>query len=241
MNKPSPSCLTTRSLASPWISFAETGDVAAWRKQLESVAEQGLKRPAGRISAPGLQLGCSGTKDAAEKDSLALIPAEGIANSFDEAAVPREFCVGRTAWLFGDKELARTCSDSRPGRFSSAPRGSSPITRRRWSYLGLTDAMLRAGADEAIQEGKAGLRDFYRIRRTRGLVRRAMTNLALIYACVRREGRRAGTAGEVSVELPVGITYGDLKRKSRSGTHLRGDPRFEKIVTSLAPKEEPNK
>ena len=40
-----------------------------------------------------------------------------------------------------------------PEQSSSAQRRSNPITRKAWSYLGLTDAML-GRRDEAIQEGK---------------------------------------------------------------------------------------
>ena len=37
-------------------------------------------------------------------------------------------------------------------------------------------------------------------------------------------------------ELPTGITYGELK-SSPEWDSLRGDPRFDQIVASLAPKE----
>jgi hypothetical protein len=41
---------------------------------------------------------------------------------------------------------------------------------------------------------------------------------------------------EVSVKNPVGITYGELK-KSPEWDALRGDPRFQKIVALLGPKQ----
>ena len=153
MNKPSPSCLTTRSLAFSLdlVSSRKPAIVAAWRKQLESVAEQGPEAARTcRISAPRLQLG-SARPGAAEK-AVALIPAEGIANSFDEAAVPREYCVGRTAWLFGNKELARTALTDARAIFERTTR-EQPDYPQAWSYLGLTDAML-GRRSEAIQEGK---------------------------------------------------------------------------------------
>jgi hypothetical protein len=40
----------------------------------------------------------------------------------------------------------------------------------------------------------------------------------------------------ISAQNPGGVTYGDLKLNPVWDT-LRGDPRFEKIVASLAPKE----
>jgi hypothetical protein len=41
---------------------------------------------------------------------------------------------------------------------------------------------------------------------------------------------------ERTARLPVGITYGELKCNPEWDP-LRGDPRFEQIVNSLAPKE----
>ena len=41
---------------------------------------------------------------------------------------------------------------------------------------------------------------------------------------------------EILAKVPGGPTYGDL-RLSPLWDPLRGDPRFEKIVVSLAPKE----
>ena len=86
-------------------SFAQTGDPNDLKKPLKVIAEHGQEAVRG-VAFP--MLVCSWmqrNKNEAEK-ALALIPAEGIANSFEEASIPREFCVGRTAWLFGDKDVA---------------------------------------------------------------------------------------------------------------------------------------
>ena len=59
--------------------------------------------------------------------------------------------------------------------------------------------------------------------------------LASIYAaCGEKEA--ALEQLEISAKAPVGITYGQLK-SDPEWDPLRGDPRFEKIVVSLAPKE----
>src|SRR5215472_12729041 len=131
--------------------FAESGDTAAWRKQLEPVAQQGPEAARG-IAFPLLL--CSWAernRDAAEK-AVALIPPEGVANSFDEALVPREYCIGRTAWLFGNKQLAQTALSAARAIFQRVT-AEQPDYPQAWSYLGLTDAMLgRCG--EATREGK---------------------------------------------------------------------------------------
>ena len=64
-----------------------------------------------------------------------------------------------------------------------------------------------------------------------------MNNLALIYTqCGDKEA--ALETLQSSVKLPVGITYGELKQNP-DWDSLRSDPRFEKLVASLAPKELP--
>jgi hypothetical protein len=45
---------------------------------------------------------------------------------------------------------------------------------------------------------------------------------------------------ETLAKIPAGITYGDI-RLNPYWDSLRGDPRFEKIVASLAPKETASK
>jgi TolB-like protein/Tfp pilus assembly protein PilF len=211
--------------------FAETGDAAAWRKQLEPVAEQGPEAARG-IAFP--LLACSWAqrdRDAAEK-AVALIPAEGIANSFDEAFVPREYCVGRTAWLFGNKELAQTALTAARGIFERTTR-EQPDYPQAWSYLGLTDAML-GRRSEAIQEGKRAC-EILPYSKDSWVGPTWINYLAAIYAwCGEKEA--ALEQLETSAKIPVGITYGELKQ-SPDWDALRGDPRFEKIVASLAPKD----
>jgi TolB-like protein/class 3 adenylate cyclase len=210
--------------------FAETGDTAAWRKQLEPVAQQGPEAARG-IAFPLLL--CSWAernRDAAEK-AVALIPPEGVANSYDEALVPREYCVGRTAWLFGNKELAQTALTAARAIFQRTT-AEQPDYPQAWSYLGLTDAML-GRCSEAIQEGKRGC-EILPVTKDSWIGPTLMNYLAMIYAwCGDKDA--AFKQLESSVKNPVGVTYGELKQ-SPDWDSLRGEPRFEKLVGALAPK-----
>jgi serine/threonine-protein kinase len=213
--------------------FAESGDTAAWRKQLEPVAQQGPEAARG-IAFPLLL--CSWVernRDAAEK-AVALIPPEGVANSFDEALVPREYCVGRTAWLFGNKQLAQTALTASRAIFQRTT-AEQPDYPQAWSYLGLTDAMLgRCG--EAMQEGKRAC-EILPITRDSWTGSTLVNYLAMIYAwCGDKDA--AFKQLESSVKNTVGVTYGELKQ-SPDWDSLRGDPRFEKLVGALAPKPAP--
>jgi tetratricopeptide (TPR) repeat protein len=211
-------------------SFAQTGDTSEWRKPLQLIAQQGPEAARG-VAFP--MLVCSWMqrdKSEAEK-ALALIPAEGISNSFDEASVPREYCVGRTAWLFGDKGTAQTALTAARAIFERTTR-EQPDYAQGWIYLGLTDAML-GRCDEAIREGKRAteILPFTKDSWTGPIL---MTYMAEIYAwCGDKEA--ALQQLKTAAELPTGITYGELK-SSPDWDSLRGDPRFEQIVQSLAPK-----
>jgi tetratricopeptide (TPR) repeat protein len=211
--------------------FGQTGDAAALRKQLDSVAQQG---PEAERSVAFPLLCCSWMQRdrAAAEKAVALIPTEGIVNSFDEAAVPRDFCVGRTAWLFGNKELAQTALGSARAIFERTTR-EQPDYPQAWAYLGLTDAML-GRCSEAIQEGKRAC-ELLPYTKDSWVGPTFITYLAVIYAtCGEKEA--ALQQVKISIELPTGVTYGELKQSPDWDT-LRGDPRFEQITASLAPKE----
>src|SRR5213080_551550 len=187
--------------------FAETGDTEAWRKQLDLVAQQGPEAARG-VAFPLLV--CSWVqrdRSAAEK-AVALIPAEGVANGFDEALVPKEYCVGRTAWLFGNKELAQTALVSARAIFERTTQ-EQPDYPQAWSYLGLTDAML-GRCDDAIEEGKRAC-EILHYTKDSWTGSTFITYMAEIYAmCGEKEA--ALQQLKIAAELPTGVTYGELKQ-----------------------------
>jgi TolB-like protein/Tfp pilus assembly protein PilF/class 3 adenylate cyclase len=216
-------------------SFAQTGEAAEWRKPLQLIAQQGPEA-ARAVAFPLLLSGWMQRDKNESEKALALIPAEGIANSFEEAFVPREYCVGRTAWLFGDKELAQSALGSARAIFERITR-EQPDYAQGWGYLGLTDAML-GRCSEAIQEGKRAC-ELLPLAKDSWVGPAWVTNLAMIYA---RCGERDAALEQLktSAELPVGVSYGELKQ-SPDWDSLRGDPRFEQITASLAPKDSSRK
>ena len=215
--------------------FAESGDLAAWRKQLNVVADQG-QEAARSVAFPLLVCSWAQRDRSAAEKVVALIPAEGIANSFDEAPVPREYCVGRTAWLFGNKQLAQTALTSARAFFERTTR-EQPDYPQAWSYLGLTDAML-GQCSEAIQEGKRAC-ELLPNTKDSWAGPTFVVYLASIYAAC-GEKDAALEQLKISAEGQVGITYGQLK-SDPDWDPLRSDPRFEKIVASLAPEKEVGK
>ena len=215
--------------------FAETGDTEAWRKQLDLVAQQGREAARG-VAFPLLVCSWMRRDQAAAERAVALIPVDGISNSFDEAAVPREYCVGRTAWLFGKKDIAESALTAARAIFERTTR-EQPDYPQAWAYLGLTDAML-GRCNEAIQEGKRAC-EILPYTKDSWIGSTFTTYLAEIYAtCGEKEA--ALQQLKISAELPTGVSYGEL-RQSPIWDSLRGDPRFERIIASLAPKDSSNK
>ncbi len=216
-------------------SFAQTGDASVLRKQLDMVAQRGSHAESD-VAYPLLYCSWLQRDRAAAEKAVALIPSEGIANSFDEAGVPREYCIGRTAWIFGNKELARTALESARAIFKRTTQ-EQPDYPQAWAYLGLTDAMLGRCKD-AIREGKRAC-EILPYTKDSWIGPTFITYLAADYiACGEKEA--ALQQLKVSAGLPVGITYGELKQ-GPDWQSLRGDPRFEQIVASLAPKEKSSK
>jgi len=169
---------------------------------------------------------------AAAEKAVALIPEEGVSNSFDEAAVPREYCVGRTAWLFGKKDVAQTALTAARAIFERTTR-EQPDYPQAWAYLGLTDAML-GRCSEAIQEGKRAC-EILPYTKDSWIGSTFITYLAVVYAAC-GEKDAALQQLKISAELPTGVSYGEL-RQSPIWDSLRGDPGFERISASLAPKD----
>jgi TolB-like protein/class 3 adenylate cyclase/Tfp pilus assembly protein PilF len=209
--------------------FAGTGNVAAWRKQLDVVADQGGDAARG-IAFPLLFCSWLQRDQNAANKAVAMIPAEGISNSFDEAAVPREFCVGRTAWIFGNREQAQTSLNAARAIFQRTT-VEQPDYPQAWSYLGLTDAML-GRRDEAIREGKRAC-EILPYEKDSWVGSSWAVYLATIYAwCGEKD--LALEQLERCTKLTTGLSYGELKQ-SPDWDKLRGDPRFEKLVASLEP------
>jgi len=213
-----------------WNAFGEKGDVAPWRKELESVANKGPEAARGVAFLSLLCAWAERDRAGAEK-AVALVPPEGVANIFDETPIPREWCVGRTARIFGSAEVAQTSLGAARTIFERMTI-EQPDYPQAWAYLGLTDAML-GRRDDAVREGKraCGLLPYSK---DSWIGSAWVTNLAMIYAWI-GDKESALKQLEISGGAPTGISYGELKHNP-DWDPLRGDPRFDKIVAELAPR-----
>jgi tetratricopeptide (TPR) repeat protein len=99
--------------------------------------------------------------------------------------------------------------------------------------LGMIDAALGRKGD-AIREGRRAV-ELLPVTKDAMAGAQLLTNLAITYAWA-GENDLAIKQLEELVRIPSPISYGQL-RLHPFWDPLRGDPRFEKIVASLAPKD----
>ena len=165
---------------------------------------------------------------AAAADALAAISPDGISTDLN---FPRSWCQALAARAKGDAPAAAAA-------FTAARAEVERTVREQPEYgpslcvLGLIDAGL-GRKDEAIREGRHAVE---LLPLTKDSIDGAelMKFLAVIYAWA-GEKDLAIDQIEATLRIPSTLSYGNLKLHPYWDA-LRGNPRFEKIVADLAPK-----
>jgi tetratricopeptide (TPR) repeat protein len=143
----------------------------------------------------------------------------------------REFWVGVVARLKGDETSARAFLRARAQREEEIRGRPDDVTLL--AELGLIDAVL-GRKEDALSEGRRAI-ELARSVKDSVTEPYVMTCFAISCAWI---GEREFALGQLEAltKTPGYLSYGEL-RLSPMWDPLRGDPRFEKIVASLAPKE----
>ncbi len=212
------------------IPYFEQADLEPLRSQLNAFLKEGTKATVN--AAQSFVLCALAERDhGAAARALDFIPAEGTVDPYANFLMPRDWFVGLVARSFGELSEAQTAFAT--ARVSAAKTVEErPDYAQAWSMLGMIDAGLGNKSD-AVAEGERAC-EMLPISKDAWFGCSNITNLALIYTWV-GEKDRALEQLATSAKIPFGITYGELKL-SPVWDPLRGDPRFEKIVASLAPK-----
>ena len=168
--------------------------------------------------------------DAAERAAPVLAQKHSLQWSFPELG--RDFWVGLIARLKGDETSARAAFMRARAQQEEEIRGL-PDDAVLLADLGLIDAGL-GRKEEALNEGRRAMELVSSVKNsyTEPYVKKSF---AIICAWT---GERELALGQLEalIKIPGSYTYGNF-RLGPMWDPLRGDPRFEKIVASLAPKE----
>ncbi|HEU5245814.1 MAG TPA: FlgO family outer membrane protein [Candidatus Udaeobacter sp.] len=162
--------------------------------------------------------------------ALAVVLPEGI--SAGSIWWPRAYFEAVAARARGDATVARTAFTAARAEMENTIR-EQPDYAQGLTVLGLIDTGL-GRKDDAIREGRRAV-ELVPISKDAIDGTDLIINLAIIYA---RTGEKDLALKELAeaAQLPSSLNYGWL-RLHPDWDPLRGDPRFEKIVASLAPKE----
>jgi serine/threonine-protein kinase len=166
---------------------------------------------------------------AAAERALALMPAEG--GSLEAFTFPKAWYQGLIARGRDDLAAARAAFTTAHTEVERTVR-EQPDSSEALCVLGLIDAGL-GRKEEAIREGRRAVE---LLPVTKDAINGALLieYLAVIYAWT-GEKDRALEQLAIAARIPSDVSYGQLLLHPYWDP-LRGDPRFEKIVASLAPK-----
>ena len=171
---------------------------------------------------------CERDFDAARR-ALAALPIAGCHD--DTVPFPRAWCEGVVAQMGGDTAAAHVA-------FTSARTQAAKLVAEQPDYaeahcvLGMAEAAV-GHKEDAIREGRRAV-ELLPVTKDAIIGAQLVQNLALIYAWT-GEKDLAFEQLAVAARIPDYLSYGELRLHLRWDA-LRGDPRFEKIVASLAPK-----
>ncbi len=207
----------------------ERGDTRPLRRELEAILSQ-EPGTAPSISEDLWRCAILERDKAAAERALAVMPAEGF--RFLGFVMPREWYVGYTAQIFDRPEAARASFLATRTILEAQLRDDSN-NALTWSLLGRVKAAL-GDKEGAIEAGQRAC-ELCPLSKEPVWGLRALKCLALISVW---SGDRIPALQQLSLYAtqPNFVTYGELKLDP-VWDPLRGDPRFEKMVASLAPRE----
>ena len=162
--------------------------------------------------------------------ALALVPPEGT--SVGNIWLPRAYFEAVAARARGDATVARAAFTTARAEVERTAR-EQPDYAQGLTVLGLIDAGL-GRKDDAIREGRRAV-ELVPVSKDAIDGTDFILNLAVIYAWTGEKDLALKQLAEAA-QLPGSLNYGWL-RLHPDWDPLRGDPRFEKIVASLAPKK----
>jgi TolB-like protein/tRNA A-37 threonylcarbamoyl transferase component Bud32 len=214
-----------------WVDLEWRADPKPLRTTIEAIlAEDASAAPV--LGNQWLSLALRERDPAGAQRALAAMPADGGGCYDENVPFPNSWCEGLAARFRGDETAARAA-------FTDAREEIEQTLRHQPDYaaalcaLGVVDAVL-GNKEDAIREGQRAV-ELTPVSKNSIDGAMFLRYLAIIYAWTNDKDRAVERLAE-RAKIPVAdLSYGEL-RLNPLWDPLRGDPRFEAIVTSLAPK-----
>ncbi len=211
------------------IALHARADMAPLRAVVNTIEAEGPSSAA-EVAVDSFQLALRERDAVAAARALANIPSEGNIKYFFH--YPHAWYEGLLAKLRQDAPGAHSAFTAAHAEVEKIVR-AQPESVASLTVLALIDAEL-GNKEKAIQEGRTAC-DMLPLAKDAMVGVILINNLARIYALT-GEKDLALKQLDIGSKRPYGPSYGQL-RLDLEWDSLRGDPRFEKIVASLAPKK----
>jgi TolB-like protein/Tfp pilus assembly protein PilF len=211
------------------IKLEAQAEMAPLRAVLNTIEAEG-PASAAEVAPLSFELALDERDPVAATRALANIPHEGYTDS-NSRPFPHAWFEGLVARLRQDASAARSAFAVARSEAENIVR-AQPGNEKPLSVLALIDAHL-GQKEKAIQEARAAC-DLLPIAKDAVAGALLLTNLAVVYALTGEKDLALKKLDMLS-KIPGGPSYGDL-RLNPVWDALRGDPRFQKIVVSLAPR-----
>jgi tetratricopeptide (TPR) repeat protein len=216
-----------------WLDAAERVDIRAMRAFLEKAVDD----PAFlRTHAPDAFLAWLRLRNpVAANRALAAITDKRFGVRSGAVEFSRAYAQGLVARMKGDEDGARAA-------FNAARTEQEKVVRRQPDDFTESPALCFLGLiDTALGQKQEALSEARRAVELQPITKDALNGADILYfyaAICAQVGERDLAIEQLKTlaKIPAGASYGDL-RLDPLWDPLRGDPRFEKIVASLAPKE----
>jgi TolB-like protein/Flp pilus assembly protein TadD len=213
-----------------WVGVDANANLAPLRAVVNIIEAEGASSVA-EVAGIFFQTALRERDPAGATRALANVPSESHIKQADYA-VPRTWHEGLLAKLRQDAPAAHAAFMAARAETEKLVR-AQPANAKPLTMLALIDAEL-GEKEKAIREGRTAC-DMLPVAKDAVDGVQLITNLACIYALT-GEKDLASERLDIVSKLPNGPSYGEL-RLDAEWDALRDDPRFEKIVASLAPKK----
>jgi len=224
-----PNDITTR-VRRAWVDLESRADTRPLRSAIERILDEDPK-VAPTLVDRWILLALRERDPAEAKRALAAMPEDGCFD--DNIPFPNSWCEGLVAQLSGDEQAARAAFTRSRNELSKVV-STQPDYAAALCALGVVDAIL-GNKPEAIREGERAA-NLMPVRKSAIDGAMVVQYLAIIYAWVGEKDLAFGKLLEITALPGSHFSYGNL-RLNPLWDPLRGDPRFEAIVASLAPKD----